>query len=61
MGPFEALHGRKCRFPVGWLDVSIIRDRLNVDYCRKKSYADYRIKVLEFEESYKVYFRISPM
>ena len=41
--------------------VHIIRNRLQMAYSRQKSYADHRIRGLEFEEGDKVYLKISPM
>ena len=41
--------------------VHIIRIWLQITCSRKKSYADHRIRDLEFEESDKVYLKISPM
>ena len=39
----------------------IIRNRLQIAYSRQKSYVDHRRRKLEFEESDKLYLKISPM
>ena len=41
--------------------VHIISIRLQAAYSRQKSYVNHRRKDLEFEESDKVYLKISPM
>ena len=39
----------------------IIKNQLQMTYSRQKYYVDHRRKDLEFEESDKVYLKISPM
>ena len=41
--------------------VRVIRDRFKIAYSNQKSYADNRIRVLEFEVGDMVYLKISPM
>ncbi|GKA27573.1 putative reverse transcriptase domain-containing protein, partial [Tanacetum coccineum] len=55
--PYEALYGRKCRSPICW---SGIKNRLLVARSRQKSYADKRLKPLEFEVSDMVLLKVSP-
>ncbi|GKC70850.1 putative reverse transcriptase domain-containing protein [Tanacetum coccineum] len=50
--PFEALYGRKCRSP--------IKQRIQADRDRQKSYADVRRKPLEFQVGDKVMLKVSP-
>nr|GEW30063.1 putative reverse transcriptase domain-containing protein [Tanacetum cinerariifolium] len=50
--PFEALYGRKCRFP--------IKERLKTARSRQKSYADKRRKPLEFKVGDRVLLKVSP-
>ncbi|GKC53839.1 putative reverse transcriptase domain-containing protein, partial [Tanacetum coccineum] len=50
--PYEALYGRKCR--------SLIKNRLLTAHSRQKSYADRRLKPLEFEVGYMVLLKVSP-
>ena len=60
MTPFDALYGRRCRFPIRVLlgtdlvcetieNVWVIRDRLKAAQIRQKSYAYNRKRDLEFE------------
>ncbi|GJU16731.1 hypothetical protein Tco_1144697 [Tanacetum coccineum] len=52
--PFEALYGRKCRSPIMWAEVGeAARDR-------QKSYADKRMKPLEFNACDYVLLKVSP-
>ena len=41
--------------------VHIIRNRVETDYSRQKSYADHTRKNLEFQEGDNVYLKSSPM
>ncbi|GJZ15244.1 putative reverse transcriptase domain-containing protein [Tanacetum coccineum] len=50
--PYEALYGRKCRSP--------IKNRLLAARSRQKSYADKRLKPLEFEVGDMVLLKVSP-
>ncbi|KAH0709204.1 hypothetical protein KY284_010631 [Solanum tuberosum] len=50
--PFEALYGRRCRSPVGWLKTA---------HSQQKTYANNRKRDLEFEVDDWVYLKISPM
>ncbi|GKB35931.1 putative reverse transcriptase domain-containing protein [Tanacetum coccineum] len=50
--PYEALYGRKCRSP--------IKNRLLTARSRQKSYADKRLKPLEFEVGDMVLLKVSP-
>ncbi|GKE25122.1 hypothetical protein Tco_1436634 [Tanacetum coccineum] len=50
--PYEALYGRKCRSP--------IKNRLLTARSRQKSYADRRLKPLEFEVGDMVLLKVSP-
>nr|GEU76838.1 reverse transcriptase domain-containing protein [Tanacetum cinerariifolium] len=50
--PFEALYGRKCRYP--------IKERLKTVRNRQKSYADKRRKPLEFKVRDRVLLKVSP-
>ncbi|GJV37313.1 putative reverse transcriptase domain-containing protein [Tanacetum coccineum] len=50
--PYEALYGRKCR--------SLIKNRLLAARSRQKSYADKRLKPLEFEVGDMVLLKLSP-
>lgn len=72
MTPFDALYGRRCRFPIRVLlctdlvcealeNVWVIRDRLKAAQIRQKSYAYNRKRDLEFEVGDLVYLKISPM
>ncbi|GJW48287.1 putative reverse transcriptase domain-containing protein, partial [Tanacetum coccineum] len=73
--PYEALYGRKCRSLVCWSEVGdsqltgpeLIRDttkkivhRLLAARSRQKSYADKRLKPLEFEVGDMVLLKVSP-
>ncbi|GJT14708.1 putative reverse transcriptase domain-containing protein [Tanacetum coccineum] len=53
--PFEALYGRKCRLPILW-----IKDRFKAARDRQKSYANKRIKPLEFSVGDYVLLKVSP-
>ncbi|GJU72183.1 putative reverse transcriptase domain-containing protein [Tanacetum coccineum] len=53
--PFEALYGRKCRSPILWAE-----DRLKAAHDRPKSYADKRMKPLEFSVADYVLIKVSP-
>ncbi|GKD22868.1 putative reverse transcriptase domain-containing protein [Tanacetum coccineum] len=50
--PYEALYGRKCRSP--------IKNRLLTARSRQRSYADKRLKQLEFEVGDMVLLKVSP-
>ncbi|WMV19098.1 hypothetical protein MTR67_012483 [Solanum verrucosum] len=52
MSQFEALYGRMCRSPIGWLKTA---------QSRQKSYANVRKRDLEFDVHDWVYLKISPM
>ncbi|GJQ97722.1 putative reverse transcriptase domain-containing protein [Tanacetum coccineum] len=54
--PFEALYERKCRSPVLWLTI----EKLKAARDRQKSYADNRLKPLEFEVGDRVMLKVSP-
>nr|GEZ90347.1 putative reverse transcriptase domain-containing protein [Tanacetum cinerariifolium] len=54
---FEALYGRKCRSPIMWTE---IKNRLKVARDRQKSYADEKIKPLEFSVGDYVLLKVSP-
>ncbi|GJZ85427.1 putative reverse transcriptase domain-containing protein, partial [Tanacetum coccineum] len=52
VAPYEALYGKKCRSP--------IKNRLLAARSRQKSYADRRLKPLEFEVGDMVLLKVSP-
>nr|GEV13950.1 hypothetical protein [Tanacetum cinerariifolium] len=55
--PFKALYGRKCRSLIMWAE---IKDRLKAARDRQKSYADKRMKPLEFSVGDYVLLKVSP-
>ncbi|XP_071939216.1 uncharacterized protein [Coffea arabica] len=61
MAPYEALYGRRCRSPIHWDEVNLVRKRLQTAQNRQKSYADHRRKDLEFDVGDKVFLRVKPM
>ncbi|GJV50931.1 hypothetical protein Tco_1446672 [Tanacetum coccineum] len=73
--PFEALYGRKCRWPVLLAESSLIgpelvqettdkvvliKEKVKAARDRQKSYADNRRKPLEFEVGDRVMLKVSP-
>ncbi|XP_055824483.1 uncharacterized protein LOC129893016 [Solanum dulcamara] len=68
MASFEALYGRMCRYPIGWVGevsfiglkyvheaidkVRLIRERLRTTQSRQKSYAVVRRREPEIEKKY---------
>nr|XP_009591098.1 uncharacterized protein LOC104088164 [Nicotiana tomentosiformis] len=59
MALYEALHGRKCRTPIGWFEAA--ETNLLTAQSRKKSYAYKRRRDLVFTIGDKVFLRVSPM
>ncbi|GKC76383.1 putative reverse transcriptase domain-containing protein, partial [Tanacetum coccineum] len=55
--PFEELYGRKCRSTIMWDE---IKNRLKAARDRQKSYADKRMKPLEFNVGDYVLLKVSP-
>ncbi|KAK6284671.1 hypothetical protein POUND7_003623 [Theobroma cacao] len=49
MAPFEALYGRRCRSPIGWLEHKV-----------DKAYADNRQRDLEFQVGDHLFLKVSP-
>ncbi|GJZ66131.1 putative reverse transcriptase domain-containing protein [Tanacetum coccineum] len=55
--PFEALYGRKCRSPVCWAE---IKQRIQASRDRQKSYANLKLKPMEFQVGDRVMLKVSP-
>ncbi|GKB83874.1 putative reverse transcriptase domain-containing protein, partial [Tanacetum coccineum] len=55
--PFEALYGRKCRFPIMWIE---IKNKLKAAIDRQKSYTAKRRKPLELSVGDYVLVKVSP-
>ena len=72
MAPYEALYGRRCRTLVCHKvigpdivkdtesKVQVIRQRLKAASDRQKSYADLKMKDIEYEVGDKVFLKVSP-
>lgn len=72
MAPFNALYGRRCRCPIGWLmlvrpgylamkKVKVTKKRLKISQSHQKYYTDVRQRQLEFKVNDWVFLKISSM